>query len=449
MGAARRRFWVLLGLISISITGLAALFHLSQAPQPARRQRPPTALRRAMEPPKPKEKAKLTRPLPAPKPKPKVAAAPAKPAIKTRAVSPDARRLQALLLQAANPKEREQLRRHLRRFVEGKTEGGRRGGWVDRQLRAVAEHSPVEMKSLPIAKPDEAEARRIEQLEKLRQRKAVSLLDHIHAGLAWLALHQSEDGHVSSKDASKRCAALKHASCLRYQGKYDTAATALATMALLDFRDQDVTGLFEPHLARAVTWLVARQNKSDGSFPGRRQLYSNAIAVMALAQAAASTRDPKVVEAARLGLHYFERNAGSANGFRYRLGQPGDLSVTGWVAQAYEMGRKAKLGPFPELHRNLDTFFDSIWIVDHRFNYLVGYRERPTLAPVGMLMGHILWEEPEPYFLDLWRRYLRTPRSVAGGNLYTLYYGVRVAILLEQGIPEPWRTHVFKLAKAQ
>ncbi|MHC4224480.1 MAG: hypothetical protein ACYSUN_10865, partial [Planctomycetota bacterium] len=114
-----------------------------------------------------------------------------------------------------------------------------------------------------------------------------------------------------------------------------------------------------------------------------------------------------------------------------------------------EMGRKAKLGPFPELHRNLDTFFDSIWIVDHRFNYLVGYRERPTLAPVGMLMGHILWEEPEPYFLDLWRRYLRTPRSVAGGNLYTLYYGVRVAILLEQGIPEPWRTHVFKLAKAQ
>jgi hypothetical protein len=353
-------------------------------------------------------------------------------------------------LQSANREEREQLLRHLRRFEEGNTEGGReKGAWVDRQLRAVAKDSPAGVKSLPAAKPDETEARRIEQLEKLRQRKAVSLLDHIHAGLAWLALHQSEDGHFSSKAAAKRCATLRHRSCIREKGKYDTAATALAVIALLDFRDQDVTGLFEPHLARAVTWLVARQNKHDGSFPGKRQLYSSAIAVMALAQAAAATQDPKVVEAARLGLHYFDRNASQSNGFRYRLGQPGDLSVTGWVAQAYEMGRKAELGPFPELRRNLEGFLDSVWIADHRFGYQVGGHEHRTLAPVGMLIGHILWEEPEPRVLDLWRTYLRAPRSVAHGNLYTLYYGVRVAILLEQGVPEPWRAQVFKLAEAQ
>ena len=126
----------------------------------------------------------------------------------------------------------------------------------------------------------------------------------------------------------------------------------------------------------------------------------------------------------------------------------GDLSVSGWVAQAVEMARLAEIEVPPDLPRGLEQFLHSCWGGDHRFSYKPGGPESTTLNPVGILMGHILWAEPAPEVIRSWRKWLER----GGGKrprLYTLYYGVRVAIALERGLPDPWRGWVFALAAEQ
>ncbi|MHC4818313.1 MAG: hypothetical protein ACYTF8_09685, partial [Planctomycetota bacterium] len=240
-------------------------------------------------------------------------------AVRTPALTPQqkkeiARRWRAsaaLIAESRSPKERQRLERHMRRFVGRGAARGGEGAWVDPQLEALQMHAAVSAEPLPDPEPDASEKRRLEQLEKLRQRKAVGLLDHIHGGLAWLALHQAPDGHFSDAASAARCNELGHRPCVRMRGKkrFADAGTALAIMAFLDFRDQDVLGLFEPSLASAVQWLRKRQ-RGNGSFPDQRQLYENAIALMALAQAAESTGDEKLREAVGKGLALFAQGSG-------------------------------------------------------------------------------------------------------------------------------------------
>jgi hypothetical protein len=355
----------------------------------------------------------------------------------------------AVIGKSRSKQERQQLERHLRRFVGGGGAKPGAGAWVDPQLEALQAGAAVTAKPLPVPEPDESERRRIEQLEKLRQRKAVGLLDHIHGGLAWLALHQSPNGPLLDRESLKRCKELGHdPPCLSGgRNQHAIAGTAFAVMALLDFRDQDVRGLFEPSLAAAVQWL-RRQQRPDGAFPGR-QVYESAIALMALAQAAESTGEGKLREAVRKGLELFAQRPGPLGGYRYGFGAPGDLSATGWVAQAVEMARRAGVEIPPSLEPGLSQFLDSVWQGEHRFSYLSRSVDRPSLYPVGILMARILWPDPHPGLVVSWRQWLTKGVGQGRPRLYTLYYGVRVAIAFEQRLPDPWRKWVFELAKTQ
>src|SRR5438045_3917449 len=167
--------------------------------------------------------------------------------------------------------------RHLARFVvpDGVVgSGGAEGGdWSDVALRNFVADRRARRekdKNPAVADADAAEKRRLEQLEKLRQRDAVGLLDSIHAGLAWLAIHQRDDGSFSDAGTVERCTAMKHSpSCLdkwpNAGDAYQVATTALAAIAFLDFRDQDPNGWFDPYLGRALDWL-SKQQKADGAF---------------------------------------------------------------------------------------------------------------------------------------------------------------------------------------
>ncbi len=414
----------------------------------------PSAPVPAKQPPSAPRPAPTEEPLRKAPAKEKGPGAPETVAVPTPALTPQeksdwARRIAAsaeVIRKSRSKREREQLERHVRRFLgHGAVPPG---NWVDPKLQALQAGAGAKAELLPIPEPDEAEKRRIEQLEKLRQRQAVGLLDHIHGGLAWLALHQAPDGRFSDPATAARCKELGHAPpCIgRNKRQYEVACTAFAIMALLDFRDQDVRGLFEPSLAAAVRWLHGQQRR-DGAFPGRRQLYTNAIALMALAQAAESTGDGKLRASVRRGLELFASRPGPVGGYRYAFGSPGDLSVTGWVAQAVEMARRAGVEIPPMLEPGLRDFLDSVWLGGYRFSYLTRAIDRPSLYPVGMLMGRILWPDPHPAILASWRQWLA--KGARNANLYTLYYGVRVVIALEEDLTDPWRKWVFALAKTQ
>ena len=316
-------------------------------------------------------------------------------------------------------------------------------------------------KPLAIADAEATEERRVAQLRRLAERGATELLDPLHGALVWLALHQAEDGRFSDKAMRVRCKALGHRDLKKKEGScelvhragssdlYAVPATALAVLAFLDFRDQDARGVFEPHLAKAVAWLLARQ-KEDGSFErASREFYASAMALMALGQAATTSGSIPIKKAVERGLVRLYDQRGPTGGYRYRRLQRGDLSVTGWVTQAVEAAKAAGAEIPRGMEDDLRNFHHLIWRGGAEFRYTVGGNlGRQTLYPVGMLMGHILLEEVDLRDLDAWRLYMHEAKSVwkQGPPEYTLYYGIRIALLLDEGLKEPWATWVRELA---
>jgi hypothetical protein len=307
--------------------------------------------------------------------------------------------------------------------------------------------------------PGAVERRRVEQLELLRQRNALGLLDRIASGLAWLALHQGPDGAITESSAAARCAELGHQpACVRGHGRGDlaaTAATGLAIVAMLDFRDQDKRGIFEPTLARAVTWLRGQQ-RNNGTFPGRAQ-YATAISLLALGQAAASSGRDDLRAAVQHGLEKLCVLQGRDGGHRYSDMEDGDLSVTAWVAQAVEAARRAKVEIPADMEPGLRRFLDAVWVRDSVFLYTAGGMDRASLYPAGILLGLIVWDVPGSWrcsgdqVRDSWREWVAQgpPRRGRPWGLYSLYYGVRVACALEPELPKAWSQAIRELAAEQ
>ncbi len=322
-----------------------------------------------------------------------------------------------VLAKSGSGDDLDQLSRHLRRFLlpgQGSSGGASAPADLlmntfleDRRSRRGKDANP------PVADLTEAERRRVDQLDKLRQRNAVGLLDAIHAGLAWLALHQRDDGSFSDTAVAERCTALRHdPACLTATKRdstgdtYATAATALAVIAFLDFRDQDPNGWFDPYLGRGIEWLRKAQ-KPDGSFPGGGQYYAGAMALMAMGQAAASTGRTDLREAVAKGLAFFEGTMGPLGGYRYRPNDPtGDLSVTAWVAQATEAARLADVQVPFRVSSGLEIFLGYFWKGEHRFSYLPSGGASASPAPAGMLVAHVAGRAGDPAVTASWRKYL-------------------------------------------
>lgn len=355
---------------------------------------------------------------------------------------------------SASEADLEAFERHLRRFLLADPDPKSQAP-ADKVVRAFLEdrrRRGTKTPRPPVADPDAAEQRRVDELERLRQRNAVGLLDAIHASLAFLALHQADDGSFTETAALARCKDLKHDPvCLADRGEkskqFVVANTALAALAFLDFRDQDVHGLFDPYLARAIAWLVKAQ-KPDGWWQAQSLMYENAMASMALGQAAASTGLPELRDAVTRSMAWFEKAQARGGGFRYGPGAPAaDLSVTAWVAQAVEAARAAGVEIPLRIVGGFEEFLGWCWLGEHRFSYVDGTKESASLDPAGMLLGRIVWPSVDPAVAASWTKWLgsRPPKSVL--PLYTLYYGVRLSILLNNRLDDPWRAWVFGIAE--
>ena len=375
-----------------------------------------------------------------------------------------------MIARVEDRQEREQLLRHVRRFVLRRPGGEPPRSPKDRQrsplevdtlLERVAERNSSETGprvALPIADPESAEARRLDQLRKLQERGATGFLDSIHAGLAFLALHQGTEGRFSD-EAVKEYAAAQRLGLARYEPmrfrsateQYAIATTALALMAFLDFRDQDVTGLFEPTIQKATAWLLAKQGE-DGNFAAKRPFYGQAIAVMALSQAALATGDEDIKAAAERGLEWLHDQNDPRAGYRYQKNQGGDLSVTGWVAQALQMANWAGI-PGPQgMWTGLGIFLGTVTTKDGRYGY-VAPTPSHSLLPVGILVALMDAEaqrEHNAARLREWSEALdKNGRRGRRVELYSLYYAVRASILLDQKLTDIWKSRVEVLMKQQ
>lgn len=197
------------------------------------------------------------------------------------------------------------------------------------------------------------------------------------SALQWLATHQDADGHWN---------AMKHGAA----NKNDTAVTALALLAFLAAGNSERVGGFKSNVQKAVAWLESKQaadgsiwDRSDDGASHRKLGYPNALATLALTEAAGMGNNPTTRAAAQKAIDYCTQIQQSASGgWRYAAGSPGDLSVTGWYILALKSAKIAGLKVPSTSFDAAINFLDSVEIksADADGNSISQYKYMPDDA---------------------------------------------------------------------
>jgi hypothetical protein len=213
-----------------------------------------------------------------------------------------------------------------------------------------------------------------------------------HATLAaiyWLARHQLADGSWSLQRYNVCCT---DKTCTG-AGSVESfsAATAMALLPFLDaFQTQATKGPFKRTVGDGIDWLVRHQKaKGDLSGGGASQIYSHALATIALCKDYGMTRDIAVGRAAQKAVNFIQATQNSkTGGWRYHPGEDGDTSLLGWQVAALREATLAGLSVNPETRNRAKTFLKSCapgGADAGKFSYLPGSRPSLTMSAVGIL----------------------------------------------------------------
>jgi hypothetical protein len=253
----------------------------------------------------------------------------------------------------------------------------------------------------------------------------------VAAALSYLARHQARDGAWDPllTGAGRETYALGQ----DRQGAGRTATTGITGLALLAFIGAGHTqlqGSYTDTVGRGLAALISRQ-AADGSLAGpasaSEAMYCHGIATLAICEAYALTRDPRLKPAAEAALAYTLRAQHPVTGgWRYRPGDQGDTSQLGWQALALHSGRLADLPVTPAAWRGIHAFLNSVSRGPARG--LACYRpiDGPsrTMTAEALAVRLLLEAPPTPTAIAEAERYLREelPGTTAIDNYYYWYY---------------------------
>jgi len=166
----------------------------------------------------------------------------------------------------------------------------------------------------------------------------------VERALAWLARNQNADGSWDLNGKSRKAAGNRwwHA---RGRGMRPSM-TGFAALAFLGAGySTKAKTKYRDNVNKAVKWLIENQ-RADGSWPGRteRCTYTQGVATLALAEAWAMSRDPKIRAAARKGVAWSLKGQNPYAGWDYSpRGGTSDTSITVWNCLALRSARLAGL----------------------------------------------------------------------------------------------------------
>ncbi|MCZ7646345.1 MAG: zf-HC2 domain-containing protein [Planctomycetota bacterium] len=171
----------------------------------------------------------------------------------------------------------------------------------------------------------------------------------VDKALEWLARHQEQDGSWN---------AMKHEgkADARVEGlNGDVAVTGFALLAFLGAGHTERVGKYKDHVRRGTEWLVKTLEEQEKKVGEGRWLvnhgsnYTQGVAALALAEAAAMGRNPKVKEAAQRATDgvvkgQIKLDESSYAAWDYAPGQRTcDTSITGWNIMALKSAKVAGL----------------------------------------------------------------------------------------------------------
>ena len=249
---------------------------------------------------------------------------------------------------------------------------------VDRPAHQGSAHSPTTLHSPPSDNPlkNRERDKRDQALERFggsrKTQRAVA------DGLGWLAAHQRSDGIWDRRRFDRICP--EHDRCSQTALTHldrdaDVGMSALAALAFLGAGYTHVDGPYAEHLSRAFSYILAQQDIEGGFSAGSGfQMYNDAIATIAIAEASALTKDPVFEQPLRLAVAHLARAQQPTGGWDYaddpKTGRS-DTSITGWVVMAIKSAQAAGVAaPVSTRFRMLKHFENAtepggrVWYAD-------------------------------------------------------------------------------------
>lgn len=255
--------------------------------------------------------------------------------------------------------------------------------------------------------------------------------------LAWLAEHQSDDGHWDGAAFDQTCGACG--------GDTDIAVNnALTGLSLLAFLGAGHTHVgdspYADNVRRAAYWLIAQQT-DRGDLRGEETMYTHGIVTIALSEAYGMTGDVDFIDPVRKAVEFIDRARNqTVGGWRYDPGQAGDTSVLGWQIMALKSATMNRIPASADSFKEARRWMD---LVDHEsqsglYAYRPGRRHAPAMTAEGMFVQQLLgMPRGDPRMqvsADFIARY--PPDWDEGPNTYYWYYAT-LALFQFQG--DHWR----------
>jgi hypothetical protein len=257
----------------------------------------------------------------------------------------------------------------------------------------------------------------------------------IDRGLEYLALTQEKDGRWDIRKGGG-------------QGGHDVAATSFALLAFYgrgERHDEDCK--YRETVVRGLEWLLSQQNRATGDLrgerPQRNAMYDHGIASLALIEAYGVTKDSELRPRAIAAIEFMTDSQHEGGGWRYKPGEPGDLSVTGWYIMALT---SAKMSGIPVPDKTFDgavKFLDFVRGGEHGGAY--GYTDPPGrqsnrhgMNAAGFFCSQLVGVSPNSA-PALESAEILSKTGIGGGDLYYLYYGTIAAYQHQGPLWRGWR----------
>lgn len=270
----------------------------------------------------------------------------------------------------------------------------------------------------------------------------------VATGLDWIARHQGPDGRWRL-DTSGQC---RKPACRKTPAMAsDTAATGLALLPLLGAgHTQAEPGPYQQNVQRGLDWLLKNQ-KPDGNLwvggDGNTQMYSHAIATMALSEAFGMTRDDRLRRPTQRAVDFIVKAGHPLGGWRYNPGQAGDTSVFGWQMLALRSAFLAGLKVPTETIQGGIQYLDRARAdaLGTSYAYQPGGEATPVMTAEALLIRQYLgWTRQRRAMIlgsAAIAEYLLNPKHKER-NLYFWYYATQMLHHMHNDAWKLWNAHI-------
>ncbi len=290
---------------------------------------------------------------------------------------------------------------------------------------------------------------------KIRAKMNISQGGSVHSeravqtGLDWIFRHQREDGSWNL-DPSPQC---KGASCPKSPNKYpsDAAATGLALMPMLGAGNiHTEPSKYQNCVKKGLAWLVAHQ-KEDGDLfsggSGQTQMYSHAIATMALCEAYGLSQDEKLKAPAQKAIDFIAaaRCKTPPGGWRYNPGAAGDTSVFGWQMFALRSGALSGLKISNETWQGCRDYLDKAAADPYKatYSYEPGGAYSAVMTAEALLSRQYLgWHRNNEALIQGATLVAEDLQKSEARNIYYWYYATQMLHNMQGQVWQEWNVRV-------